>query len=104
ARGPGIIHDSGTLQPSPLSRIAGSASSAASQIPLERQLAADVSSAHLRGADEAGSVRRRVLSMKYRSVSRSTVGALGVAALCLTLPLPRPATAIAQQSAPSGSS
>ena len=42
--------------------------------------------------------------MKYRNVWRSVVGALGVAALCLMLPLPRPATAIAQQSAPSGSS
>jgi len=36
--------------------------------------------------------------MKYRSVSRSVAGALGVAALCLTLPLARPATVMGQQS------
>ena len=44
------------------------------------------------------------LSMKYHNVSTSAVRALGLAALCLMLPLARPATGIAQQSAPSASS
>ena len=42
--------------------------------------------------------------MKYRSVSRSVAGALGVAALCLTLPLARPATVMGQRSESSPSS
>ena len=42
--------------------------------------------------------------MKYRSVSRSVAGALGVAALCLMLPLARPATVIGQQPESSPSS
>jgi hypothetical protein len=42
--------------------------------------------------------------MKYHNVSKSAVRALGLAALCLMLPLARPATGIAQQSAPSTSS
>jgi hypothetical protein len=42
--------------------------------------------------------------MKCHSVSQSAVGALGVAALCLLLPLARPATVIGQQSESSASS